>query len=114
MRDALGLAELGDARVDALERVETTFAEALQQRPHHHGELRLVLAPGTSLRLRELPPPTGPVTLLIGPEGGLDEGEMQAAAAAGFTSVGLGPRVLRTETAGPAVLAALMALWGDG
>jgi 16S rRNA (uracil1498-N3)-methyltransferase len=82
--------------------------------PVEPGELRLVLAPGTSLRLRELPPPTGPVTLLIGPEGGLDEGEMQAAATAGFTPVGLGPRVLRTETAGPAVLAALMALWGDG
>jgi 16S rRNA (uracil1498-N3)-methyltransferase len=82
--------------------------------PVEPGELRLVLAPGTALRLRELPPPTGPATLLIGPEGGLDEGEMQAAAAAGFTPVGLGPRVLRTETAGPAVLAALMALWGDG
>lgn len=83
-------------------------------RPREEGELSLVLAPGTSTRLRDLAPPSGPITVLIGPEGGLDEGEMQAAEVAGFQAVGLGPRVLRTETAGPAVLAALMALWGDG
>ncbi len=49
----------------------------------------------------------GPVTLLSGPEGGLSPAEEQAALAAGFVPVNLGPRVLRSETAPLAVLAAL-------
>jgi 16S rRNA (uracil1498-N3)-methyltransferase len=53
------------------------------------------------------------VILLIGPEGGLDPGERQAAQAAGFIGVRLGPRVLRTETAGLAALAAMQIIWGD-
>jgi 16S rRNA (uracil1498-N3)-methyltransferase len=52
------------------------------------------------------------VTLLIGPEGGLSPEEEDAAVAHGFTALSLGPRVLRTETAGIAVLAALAARWG--
>ncbi|WP_202755332.1 RsmE family RNA methyltransferase, partial [Burkholderia cenocepacia] len=52
------------------------------------------------------------VTLLIGPEGGLSPDEEHAARACGFTALSLGPRVLRTETAGAAVLAALAARWG--
>jgi 16S rRNA (uracil1498-N3)-methyltransferase len=76
-------------------------------------ETRLMLAPGAALRLADLPRPAGPVSLLVGPEGGFEEGEVLAAASAGFRSVSLGPRVLRTETAGLAALAAIMALWGD-
>jgi 16S rRNA (uracil1498-N3)-methyltransferase len=75
--------------------------------------LRLILAPDAGTRLAALPKPTGLVTLLVGPEGGFDEGELAAAASAGFQAVSLGPRVLRTETAGLAALAAMMALWGD-
>jgi 16S rRNA (uracil1498-N3)-methyltransferase len=74
---------------------------------------RLVLAPEAGTRLAALPKPSGALTLLIGPEGGFEEGELAAAAAAGFRPVSLGPRVLRTETAGLAALAAMMALWGD-
>lgn len=77
------------------------------------GELRLMLAPGAERRLADLGRPAGPVTLLIGPEGGFEEGELAAAEMAGFQAVSLGPRVLRTETAGAATLAAMMALWGD-
>jgi 16S rRNA (uracil1498-N3)-methyltransferase len=51
--------------------------------------------------------------LLIGPEGGLDDAELERAAAAGFAPVRLGPRVLRTETAGIVALAVLQATWGD-
>ena len=51
--------------------------------------------------------------LLIGPEGGLDDVELERASRAGFTPVRLGPRVLRTETAGIVALAVLQALWGD-
>jgi 16S rRNA (uracil1498-N3)-methyltransferase len=75
--------------------------------------LRLVLAPGAGCQLTALSRPAGPVTLLIGPEGGFEEGELTAAKVAGYQPVNLGPRVLRTETAGLAGLAALMALWGD-
>lgn len=75
--------------------------------------LRLILEPGAGQRLAELPKPVGPVTLLIGPEGGFEDGELAAARSAGFQSVSLGPRVLRTETAGIAAIAAMMALWGD-
>jgi 16S rRNA (uracil1498-N3)-methyltransferase len=50
--------------------------------------------------------------VLIGPEGGLDPEEIAAAAAAGFSQVQLGPYTLRTETAGPAVLAILQYVAG--
>lgn len=82
--------------------------------PAASDELRLILAPGAEVRLRDMAPPTGPVTVLIGPEGGFEDTELHMARSVGYLPVSLGPRVLRTETAGPAVLAALMALWGDG
>ncbi|MCG5494606.1 16S rRNA (uracil(1498)-N(3))-methyltransferase [Ectothiorhodospira variabilis] len=53
------------------------------------------------------------VTLLIGPEGGLEEGEIAQARHCGLSPVRLGPRVLRTETAGVAALAIIQSLWGD-
>ncbi|HEX5803078.1 MAG TPA: 16S rRNA (uracil(1498)-N(3))-methyltransferase [Azospira sp.] len=74
--------------------------------------LRLMLSPTATLGLCELPPARS-LELLIGAEGGLDPGEAAAAAAAGFVGVRLGPRVLRTETAGLAALAAIQTLWGD-
>lgn len=75
--------------------------------------LRLALLPEHGRALRDLPPPQSGVALLVGPEGGLDPTEIRLALDAGFTAVQLGPRVLRTETAGVATLAALQALWGD-
>lgn len=80
--------------------------------PVQPGELRLMMAPGAASGLAGLPAPAH-VILLIGAEGGLDAQEQAAAAAAGFVAVRLGPRVLRTETAGLAAMAAMQALWGD-
>lgn len=74
---------------------------------------RWLLWPEADRSLRELPKPPAPIELLVGPEGGLTDNEAQAARAAGFLAVRLGPRVLRTETAAPALLAAVQALWGD-
>ncbi len=54
-----------------------------------------------------------PLVLFIGPEGGLADNERQFAMANGFTGCRLGPRILRTETAGLAALAALQAVAGD-
>src|SRR5262245_32115510 len=51
--------------------------------------------------------------VVIGPEGGLAPGEVEAARTRGLTIAALGPRILRTETAGPAVLAILQARFGD-
>ncbi|MCP2041392.1 16S rRNA (uracil1498-N3)-methyltransferase [Neisseria sp. HSC-16F19] len=54
------------------------------------------------------------VCLLVGPEGGFSAAEEEMAVHDfGFTPVSLGPRVLRTETAGVAALAAMQVLWGD-
>lgn len=75
--------------------------------------LRLMLAPGAAQPLSQLPRPTGPIELLIGTEGGLDPAEINAAQQNGFLPVVLGPRILRTETAGLAALAAIQTLWGD-
>ena len=73
----------------------------------------LLLHHAAATGLPGLAAPASPVPLLIGPEGGLDEGERARATAAGYTAVRLGPRVLRTETAPLAALAAIQALWGD-
>lgn len=75
--------------------------------------LRLMLSPVAEVGLRDLPKPTGNVTLLVGPEGGLSPAEAAAAQRYGFTPVRLGARVLRTETAALAALAAMQMLWGD-
>lgn len=74
--------------------------------------LRLVLAPTESVSLKTLAP-AARLALLIGPEGGLSDAEVAAARRSGCIGIGLGPRVLRTETAGVAALAALQLLWGD-
>ena len=63
-----------------------------------------------------LPPslPAGArIRLLVGPEGGLSREEVESAQACGWTIVGVGPRILRTETAGPAIIAVLQARFGD-
>lgn len=54
-----------------------------------------------------------PQHLLIGPEGGLSDKELTKALNVGLTGCRLGPRILRTETAGPAAIAALQSLYGD-
>ena len=76
------------------------------------GRLR-VLSPLAEARLADLPPPLAPDCLVAGPEGGFEADEIAALTAAGATPVKLGPRVLRTETAALAALAAMQTLWGD-
>lgn len=58
-------------------------------------------------------PRAGAYRLLIGPEGGLSPGELARATAAGFIGMRMGPRILRTETAGPVAIAALQLHHGD-
>ena len=77
--------------------------------------LKLMLSPVHAMRFSSLPKPEAgtPVTLLIGPEAGLSDAEESLAQAAGFQSILLGPRVMRTETAALAALATIHARWGD-
>lgn len=72
---------------------------------------RFVAAPGAA-PLARLAPGAADVQLLVGPEGGFDADELQAAIGAGFVPAGLGPHVLRTETA--ALVAAAIVLAGSG
>lgn len=76
------------------------------------GQPRLLLSPRAGRSLGSTI--TGDrAALLVGPEGGLAENETALATAAGFVAVTLGPRTLRTETAGLAAIAALQAIHGD-
>lgn len=74
---------------------------------------RWILHPEKGERLSSMSRPTGPIALLVGPEGGWSDAELKVAAHAGCQPVSMGPRVLRTETAGLAAVAAMLALWGD-
>ncbi len=84
-------------------------------RPPLAAALRLMLAADAAWSLAAAPAMSvgQPVELLIGAEGGLAAEELRLATLSGFLPVRLGPRILRTETAGFAALAALQALWGD-
>lgn len=88
------------------------LSDWLTNSPSSHS-LGLVLHPGAPQGLSALGDGHRRVTLLAGPEGGLSEGELASAQQAGFQAIRLGPRVLRTETAGVAALAAVQVLWGD-
>lgn len=77
------------------------------------GTLRLALLPEGTQQARALDFSDAGGLLVVGPEGGLGERDVAALVNAGFAGLRLGPRILRTETAGLAALAALQALHGD-
>jgi 16S rRNA (uracil1498-N3)-methyltransferase len=87
----------------------TTLEEALEGSTD---ELKLVLDPRATQSFNDLPQPQT-LSLLIGPEGGLSEAELDLAAQHSFTALQFGPRILRTETAAVAALAVVQTLWGD-
>lgn len=116
-----------ETRVDRWQRIaEAAVAQCGRTRPPRIGEpqrLAGILESVTGSRLMadpDAPPlPTGalrrgePVTILVGPEGGLLEAERAAALAAGFCGLPLGPRTLRAETAALAALAVVGAGFAD-
>ena len=89
----------------------TTYAQALQQLPQETAKLLMSL--NHAQKLSDIRPQSGKVVFMVGPEGGWTEKEEQQAFDAGFQSVTLGKRVLRTETASLAAIAAMQTLWGD-
>ncbi|MTW22385.1 16S rRNA (uracil(1498)-N(3))-methyltransferase [Allochromatium palmeri] len=98
----------GRRRLPALE--PALELETWLESPHTGG---LLLDPLAERALPALSAPASGLTLLIGPEGGLDPREREAARCHGFQGVRLGPRILRTETAPLAAIAVIQALWGD-
>jgi 16S rRNA (uracil1498-N3)-methyltransferase len=78
-----------------------------------HNGLKLLMNHLGDLGLSEISPKDQHIVLLVGPEGGLSENEICVAEALGYTSVSMGPRILRTETAPVAALSILQSLWGD-
>jgi len=88
------------------------FPRFLTQARAHNGP-KLILSPQGETNLRRLPPTPASVLALVGPESGWHDSEVQAAQEAGFATMRLGPRVLRSETAGVALVAALQATRGD-
>lgn len=93
-------------KLDEPARLESVLTEPKGQ------ATRIVLAPEGAASLTALDRPAA-LEVLIGPEGGLSDEEIAMAIQCGFTPVRMGPRILRTETAGLALLAAAQTLWGD-
>ena len=83
----------------------------LDRRPREGVAIRL--AGESGLAFASIRSPEPPITLLVGPEGGLDPREAVRATESGFVAVRLGPRIMRTETAAVAAVAAAQLLWGD-
>jgi 16S rRNA (uracil1498-N3)-methyltransferase len=75
--------------------------------------IRLALDPDGNRRVADLGEEAGSMALAIGPEGGFDPHEIAAFERAGWQRLRLGARVLRTETAGIAAIAALLARFGE-
>ena len=87
-----------------------SFSDYLRQMPP---ELHLMMSLRRATTLRDIAPAPQSLRLMIGPEGGWTPAEEQAALAAGVQTITLGKRVLRTETAAMAAMAAIQVLWGD-
>lgn len=92
-----------------------TLQQWLQARDDMPGNMAhcLVLDPLATDSLSKVAIESQVVSVLIGPEGGFSDAEMEQLIASGVAAVSLGPRVLRTETAGPAAIVVLQTIAGD-
>jgi 16S rRNA (uracil1498-N3)-methyltransferase len=99
----------GRTRVPELAPIETLATFIAKD----HAEVRLSLAPTSSMSLATLPADARSFSVVIGPEGGLSPTELDLLASQGYRGVRLGPRILRTETAALVALTALQILRGD-
>ncbi|HHO0617015.1 TPA: 16S rRNA (uracil(1498)-N(3))-methyltransferase [Neisseria meningitidis] len=87
------------------------YREALDKMPSE--STKLIMSINRARKLADIRQPSGAIVFMVGPEGGWTEQEEQQAFEAGFQAVTLGKRILRTETAPLAALAAMQTLWGD-
>ncbi|SDZ99811.1 16S rRNA (uracil1498-N3)-methyltransferase [Desulfuromusa kysingii] len=91
---------------------DTTLTNALST---VDADLKLLLWEESAVPLQQVLPQSLPqrIAVLVGPEGGISQREAEQAQEQGYQSVSLGPRILRTETAGLAIMAILQYLYGD-
>jgi len=89
------------------------WLQQIKELPEEPSATKLILLPEGAASLKTQTKPQGKAILLIGAEGGFTQAESESALHCGFTPIRLGARVLRTETAAVAGLAALQTLWGD-
>ena len=75
--------------------------------------LKLNLEPAANKSLHDIDFKHPVIEIFIGPEGGLNNDETDTLRRYGFENIRFGSRILRTETAGPAVISAVQTLWGD-
>ena len=75
--------------------------------------LKIILNPESDHSLKDIDFTQRSIEIFIGPEGGLNSKEIQQLEEMKFLNICFGPRILRTETAGPAVISAIQTLWGD-
>ncbi|MFM2486548.1 16S rRNA (uracil(1498)-N(3))-methyltransferase [Celerinatantimonas yamalensis] len=75
--------------------------------------LKLNLHPKAPYTIKSMPTPTHGIRLLIGPEGGLSDDEINRCSILAFSEIQLGPRILRTETAALTAISALQCQFGD-
>ena len=106
--------QCGRTQIPVVERIRT-LEEFLEGKPED--TLGLVFTAGAHpdppATLRQRYPDTHKVIAILGPEGGFSPEEIEMARRRGFIDVGLGPRVLRTETAAIVAAAVCQHLWGD-
>jgi len=100
----------GRTRLPGLEPIQPLERWLSSLRP---GVTRIVLSPRGQARLRDLSPDQCNIILAVGPEGGYSDADLALFRQADFQPLRLGPRTLRTETAGLAALAGLQSLCGD-
>ena len=105
-----GCEQSGRARVPDVAPAQTLPALLASELPSAR---RFLLDPEAADAIATMPPLEGDCVLAVGPEGGWSPRDKQALQAAGFTGLKLGPRILRTETAGIAAISALQARFGD-
>jgi 16S rRNA (uracil1498-N3)-methyltransferase len=89
-------------------------AELIENCTESDYALRLLLQADSATGINDIrQPPKGRILCWVGPEGGFDQSESSAAIAKGFSPLRMGPRVLRTETAGLVALTLLQTRFGD-
>jgi 16S rRNA (uracil1498-N3)-methyltransferase len=89
------------------------WLQQMQKTPEKVPHAKFILLPQGAVSMHTQAKPHGNVALLVGAEGGFTQAESDAALHCGFIPIRMGARVLRTETAAIAGLAALQTLWGD-
>ncbi len=91
----------------------TQFESTVRHYATNTSALKLILHPPAETKINQLTTSPTKISLLVGSEGGFTDEELQLAQQCGFLPLSLGPRILRTETAGMAAIAGIQIKWGD-